>query len=437
MKTLLPLCFRLRGRPRRRSSRIILAVAPGVLVGRTWPAVLGLWLLMTVADVSAGPPQIPSDSRLAPERSLFHYFQRRLAEMPPRFQLPDDPRDIRAWRDRLAARLPELLRLESSSPAPLSPRLFGTQERDGYRLEHIGFMSEPGVEVPAYVLIPHGASAARPVPAVLCLQGVVPGGKDELAGEVEGNPAAAAGLGRFHDDFARQLARAGFVTLAIDMRFDGERTYHSARDPFGLNDRVPAMVLANRYATMLGQTFFGLHLFDARRAIDYLTTRCEVRADILGCAGFSFGSTLGAWLAAIDRRIKVAAFEGNWASWRRLALQSLEDGARLQNGKPMHWMVSATYQAIPGFLAEMDLPLTVAAVAPTPMLLAYESDLSWAYADRAEAEEDVAPIRRSYAAFHASDKLHVAHVAGGHYWRPDVILPWFTARLRGLASATP
>jgi dienelactone hydrolase len=101
-------------------------------------------------------------------------------------------------------------------PVPLKARLIDTRQREGYRIEHVAFWSEAGVEVPAYVLIPDGASAERPVPAVLCLQGLVPGGKDELAGEVENNPAAKSGLAHYHDDFARQFVRAGFVTLAMD-----------------------------------------------------------------------------------------------------------------------------------------------------------------------------------------------------------------------------
>lgn len=378
----------------------------------------------------------PAPHVTPPERSFFAYLQRQL-ENEPRLQIPRDAKAVPEWREKVARRLPEILGLEHSVAVPLEARLIATRAREGYRLEHVVFASEAGVEVPAYVLIPDGASAQHPVPAVLCLQGVIPGGKDELAGEVEGNPAAAAGLARFHDDFARQFVRAGFVALAIDMRFDGERTWRGAPDPFGLNERLPAMALATKYATMSGQTFFGLHLFDARRALDYLETRPEVQKHALGCAGFSFGSTLGAWLAAIDRRVKAVALEGNWPSWRRLALRGLQDGSHLSNGKPTHWMMSATYQVMPGFLREMDLPLSVAAVAPTPMLLSYESDATWIYATAEEAERDIAPVRQAYAAFGAADNLEVVHVKGGHHWRPEVLVPWLSARLRSVAKEGP
>jgi dienelactone hydrolase len=323
--------------------------------------------------------------------------------------------------------------MEHSVPVPLDPKVGERRERDGYRIERVAFHSEAGVVVPAYVLIPHGVGPERRVPAVLCLQGVVPGGKDELAGETGHNAQAAAGVKRFRDDFARQFARAGLVALAIDMRFDGERAHHSATDPLGLNSRAAAMLLAHKYATMMGQSLFGLNLFDARRALDYLETRPEVRRDAIGCAGFSFGSTLGAWLAVIDRRIKVVALEGTWPSWRRLALQNLAPVPANDAEKPFHWMAAASYQILPGFLRELDLNLTVAAVAPTPMLLSYESDVRRVHADRGEAERDIAPVRKAYAAFRASESLRVVHVEGGHYWREDVIVPWLTARLHQIS----
>lgn len=396
---------------------------------------MAAWLLLAapLAFAAAEPADPPRPTeRTTAEFSFFEYLQQRLAE-PPRLNLPDDPADIPQWRERVAARLPALLGMEHSQPVPLQPKIVSTHERNGYRLEHVTFRSEAGVDVGAFVLIPHRVAPGRPVPAVLCLQGVVPGGKEELAGEWEGNASAATGGRRFRDDFARQFAQAGFVTLAIDMRFEGKPVRPGAPDPLGLDSRPAAMLLAHKYATMLGQSLFGMCLFDARRALDYLETRPEVRRDAIACAGFSFGSMLGAWLATIDRRIKVVALEGSWPSWRRLARQSLETPPKLDDGKAFHWMVKASYQILPGFLRELDLNLTVAAVGPTPMLLSHESDDFPVYADRAEAERDLDPVRRVYAAFQAERALRIVHVAGGHYWREEVIVPWLSERLRQIS----
>ncbi len=394
---------------------------------------LGAGVIGRALAADGSPAKAPETP---PEYSVFAYLQRQLAENPPRLQVPGNATAVRAWQQEMGSRLAQILGLDVSKPVPLRPRVIATYQRYGYKLEHVVFSSEIGADVPAYVLIPDGVDRDHRGPAVLCLQGVVPGGKDELAGEMEHNPAAAAGIKRFHDDFARQFARAGLVALAIDLRFDGERAYHSAQDPFGLNERLPAIALATKYAQMNGQSFFGLNLFDARRALDYLETRPEIVPGAIGCAGFSLGSTLAAWLATIDRRVGAVALEGSWPSWRRLALRSLQDGTHVQNGKPTHWMVASSYQSLPGFLREMDLNLTVAAVAPTPMMLSYESDTPWVYADQAEAERDILPVRQAYAAFGATENLKVMHVNGGHYWRPESIVPWMTDRLRILARAS-
>lgn len=387
---------------------------------------LGLGVALAVGAEPA--PDTP------PQYSAIDYFQRRLATEKPLLAFPTDPAKVPAWREQVVARLRTVLGLELSVPAPLNPRLLEVRRRDGYRVEHVVFTSEANVDVPGYVLIPEGVTAEHPAPAVLCLQGMVPGGKNELTGETQNDPEAAAALEQFNDDFARQLARAGFVTLSIDMRYDGERTYRAAQDPFGLNNRGVANQVAIEYATWLGQSFYGLHLFDAQRALDYLLTRPEVIPRAVGCAGFSFGSQLAAWLGAMDRRVKVIALEGNWESLRRLAIRSFKDNNDRKDGKRQHQMLKSTFQFLPGFLRYFDLNLTMAAAAPTPMVVSFETG-RWQFHNKEEIDSDLAPFYGAYAGFGKPENLHLTQVAGDHYWRPDVILPWFTTKLRHLAES--
>jgi dienelactone hydrolase len=397
--------------------------------------VLVMCLLVWAPSLLAASERPPTPDGDTPVNlSIFSYFQDGLSAKPPLLDIPSDPQKIPAWREELVTRLRDILGLQWSLPVALEPQLLGTYPRDGYRLEHVMFRSEEGVDVPAYVLIPDGVDRDNPAPAVLCLQGGNDGGKDEMAGELEGNPAATAGYAEFHDDIARQMVRAGFVSMTIDMRTGGERAIRGSPDPFSLNGRG-AMAVAGKYATLMGQSYFGLNLFDAQRALDYLQTRPEVLPDALGCAGFSFGGTLTAWLAALDRRVKVVALEGNWASWRRLARRDLRnDKYSRRSGQPAHLVVNASVQVIPGFFRYMDMNLTVAAVAPTPMVVSYESESPWQFDNLAEAEQDVAPILRAYEALGKPGDLHLVHVKGGHHWRADVIMPWFTKRLKGLVQ---
>jgi len=150
-------------------------------------------------------------------------------------------------------------------------------------------------------------------------------------------------------------------------------------------------------------------VFDAMRALDYLGTRPEVKRESIGCAGFSMGGTLAAWLAALDRRVKVCGISGWWGSWR----------ARAATGE---------YQGIiiylPAFLRYLDLNITVAAVTPTPMIVVHE------HRDRLdEAEAFLAPVRQAYRGMKASEALRIEYMPGGHVWHGEIIVPWLAQQL--------
>ena len=357
-----------------------------------------------------------------PEFSEIEHLSRLFREHKPTLELPQDPSLVPAWQAKAAARLREVLGLQHMTPAPLNARVTETRRREGYRIERVVYTSEKYVDVPGLLLIPDGVSGEHPAPAVLCLQGGNNGAKDELSGEVT-SPEVEKGLRQFHDDYARQLARRGIIAFAIDLRNYGERRHHSRPDPYNLNDKATSSRLIANNALFLGRTYFGMHLFDALRAIDYLHTRPEVVQEATGVAGFSMGGNLAAWLAAIDRRVGAVALEGNWASWRRLFARDPKLFTRIH------------VQQMPGFFLDLDMNLSVAAVAPTPMVISYEYETQgWQFKNRDEAVTDSEPIRRAYAGFNAAANLKLELTKGPHMWREEVLLPWFTAKLRELAA---
>jgi len=357
-----------------------------------------------------------------PEFSSIEHLQRLFRENKPRLQVPDDPKLVPEWQKKFALRLNEVLGLPNMKPAPLNPRVTDVRKREGYRLERVVFSSEAHVDVPGFLLIPDSVTAQNPSPAVLCIHGGNPGAKDELAGEIT-SPDIEEGLREFHDDYALQLARRGIIAFAIDLRNYGERRFHAEPDTYGMNDRsVSSRVLANT-ALFLGRTYFGMNVFDSQRALDYLYTRPEVVKGAIGCAGFSMGGNIAAWLSVIDRRVKVTALEGNWASWNRLFARDPKLATRIR------------VQMMPGFFLDLDYNLSVAAIAPTPMVVSYEYETEgWQFKDRSEAVADTEPIRKAYAAFGATDNLKLELVKGPHMWREEVIVPWFAGKLRELAG---
>lgn len=364
-----------------------------------------------------------------PEYSLFDFIQQSLESTPPRFAVPEDPAAVPAWRSAAAEKLRGLLKVDGSRPVPLEARTIRRVQRDGYIEERVVFRSEAFVEVPAVLLIPDGVTVDSPAPAVLCLSGAVGAGKEEVIGNLD-FPGAKTGHDLYADDYGLQLARQGLITLSIDLRNYGERRYFRKNDPYNLSHGPRAMESAGVHLLFIGRTYFGVNVFDSLRALDYLVTRPEVDPDAIGCVGFSFGSNLTAWVTALDRRVKAAAIVGSWASWRRLSMLDL---SRFHGDAEGHLLTGLSFQTIPDFFLEMDLNISIALAAPTPLSVGFEYD-NWLFSTSAElsklqmAERDATPITRAYAGFDALDDLHLKFDAGGHRWRPE-ILPWFVGKL--------
>ena len=343
-----------------------------------------------------------------------------MRESTARLKVPDDPTLLPEWRGRVAVRLRQVLGLDNCEAAPLAPAVTEVRQRRGYRVERIVYSSEPFADVPGLLLIPDGVTPERPAPAVLCLHGNVPGAKEELAGEIQ-NPRAAEGLELYHDDYARELAQHGFVAFAIDLRDSGERVHaerYNGPPPMTRPDDLAGeewRQIASLMAIPLGRTYLGMCVFDAIRALDYLETRPEVRRAVTGCVGFSAGATLGAWLAVVDRRVKVLGISGTSTSDRR----SVASNAHLRRPAGL----------LPGFFVDLDADLCLAAIAPTPMVFARDGGRG------SSGSADVAVIRRVYEGMRAEDDLKIDFGAkAGHVWHREVVLPWFEPRLRALGS---
>jgi dienelactone hydrolase len=139
------------------------------------------------------------------------------------------------------------------------------------------------------------------------------------------------------------LARAGYVTLAIDMPTFGERAT--------LSESAVAKALLWQ-----GRSLFGQMLSEQAAALTYLASRPDVDADRIGAFGISMGCTLGYWLAAMDPRIAAVAHLCCFADLRTL----IELGNHDLHG---------IYLTIPGLLAEADAGAIASLIAPRPQLI--------------------------------------------------------------------
>lgn len=174
---------------------------------------------------------------------------------------------------------------------PLLTQLRETLPKDGYRIESITYQVEVGQRVPAFLLVPHSATAQHPAPAIALWHQH----NDEFHwGKSE--PAGLAGNPMHHTAVA--LVREGYVVLCPDALGFEER-----QDPTGTLKEGDYERFEFLRQVVRGRSLAWKNVLDMRRAVDYLVSRPEVITHRIGCYGHSMGSTQ-AWLAGpLDDRL--------------------------------------------------------------------------------------------------------------------------------------
>lgn len=279
-----------------------------------------------------------------------------------------------------------------AKPNDLRPKVTRTQQKDGYSLQWLSYEIEPGLDgegsdrVPAILLVPDGVSERKPAPAV-CVWHQHNGqwhlGKTEPAG-LAGNPMHHTGVA---------LAKQGYVVLCPDALCFEERQDPAKKLKGVWFERFEFL----RYV-VAGKCMAWKNILDMRRAVDYLTTRADVKADAIGCYGHSMGSThtwlVGPW----EPRLK--ALVGNCC---------LPTYAAIERTKLLHCFPNF----IPGLKPHGDTPDIAALIAPRALHLNFgETDGG---SPIREVRQGVKTIADAYAKQGASDKFsHYIEAGAGH-----------------------
>ena len=175
-----------------------------------------------------------------------------------------------------------------SERTPLHPRIAGTVQMDGFRIEKLIFASLPGFYVSALVYVPEDKNKKHP--AILV-------------------PSGHAANGKVHyQALCQRLVQRGYVVLCWDPVGQGERSqFWDAKAGKSRYNLICAehAVLGNM-AYLAGTNLARWEIWDGIRAVDYLLTRPDVDAERINITGTSGGGFQAAHIAALDRRIKVA-----------------------------------------------------------------------------------------------------------------------------------
>ena len=192
----------------------------------------------------------------------------------------------------------------------LRPERTGRLRRDGYDVETVVFESLPNFHVTANVYVPRengdegengdengeehtdeGKHENRMYPGVLFCCGHSDLGKGASV----------------YQQVCIELARNGFVVLAIDPLGQGER--HQFYDPE--TGELPRRnttehTFLNRQCAFAGANVARYMVWDGIRALDYLECRADVDSDRIGVTGNSGGGLQTAYLMLVEERIDAA-----------------------------------------------------------------------------------------------------------------------------------
>jgi len=206
---------------------------------------------------------------------------------PDAFWGPDSPASPGRAAGDARLRRNHLYQLMGDLPdrhRPISARVLGEVERDGYVLETLE-LDLNGIEpVPAYFARPK--EVRGPVPVVLF-------NHSHGGGYDVGKEEFIAGRRYLQDPpYAEAVTAEGWAGLCIDHWIFGGRAHTTEMDMF------KAMIWQ-------GHVLWGMMVYDSIRAVDYLLTREDVDAARIATLGISMGSTMAWWHAALDERLKV------------------------------------------------------------------------------------------------------------------------------------
>ena len=218
-------------------------------------------------------------------------------------------------------------------------RSYGQEVRSGYRIERLTYQSEPGILIPTLLFLPDSPPGRKA--AVVYVDG---GGK-----------SVAAGPGQELE----QLAQAGLVVMAIDVRGSGEtevlesQQAHDVRPYFG--DYDSAMT-----ALLVGKPLAGMRALDISRGIDLLQQRTEVDPERIYGFGKGTASVPLLHAAVLDARLKKVVLEDMLWSYRAIV------------DNRVHQQVFEN--VVPSVLRSYDLPDLVAALAPREVWVVNATD---------------------------------------------------------------
>jgi len=320
------------------------------------------------------------------------------------------------WSQWKADTLPRVMACLGDWPerVPLNPLFLAEWEHDGLLKQKWLIDVQDGLAATLILAIPSDLAKGERRPAILCWHGHGPYGKEPVMGN-NSSPELRAAIAAHNYNYGHQMAKAGFVTFAIDWIGCGERNDTQKPNHYTPQSRDWCN-LYYLHATMLGMTTLAINVAHGMAATDFALGLPFVDPARLGVMGLSGGGTMALWSALCDERIRateVICYSDLWAHF----------GFRDLNYCGM--------QVAPGLFRLVDLPEAQGLLCPRPLLVGIGANDTCFKVDTAMAcFRQVAHI---YDVAEAADNLELDLHAGEHGWGGNRSVAFFERHL----AATP
>lgn len=310
-----------------------------------------------------------------------------------------DPQGARAWQRAFRPVLRRLLGLDAIAErgAPslnarrISQESFTDHVREEWRLE-----TEPGFELPFFLLKPAGAYGRLPV--VITPHGHGKAGKNTYAGLYASEEERRSGeLGE--RDIALQAVREGYIAIAPDMRGFADLRRSEEKE----KDATSSCRTLQMHAILFGRTLIGERVWDVMRLIDWALARPDVDPERVVVTGNSGGGTVTLFAGAVDERIR-AAIPGSYFCTFQDSIGSI-------------YHCECNY--VPGIMRHAEMWDVAGLIAPRPfMAVAGDEDAIFPID---AVRHSFARLEEIYRTFGAPDRCRLSVNAGGHrYYKRDV-----------------
>jgi len=185
---------------------------------------------------------------------------------------------------------------------PLHAKIVRIIDKDGYKIEHIVYESQPGFYVTSSLFIPAGIKGKAPT-VIYCSGHSNESYRDTI-----------------YQHAILNLVKKDFIVFAFDPVGQGERLeyYNPKTGKSIVGGPTTEHSYPGAQAFITGSSLARYIIWDGIRAVDYLLTRKEIDPARIGITGRSGGGTQSSYIAAIDDRIYAAVPENYLTNFTRL-----------------------------------------------------------------------------------------------------------------------